>query len=103
MMSDQPIPPFNSLQDFWEESRYSDELLAHPDKAGFVDGLDTTTTVVDKSEEHMEATAKELYSILRIERDFVPQSELDESEPDGSATSESLSRVSGSDGVETPL
>ncbi len=104
MMSDQPIPPFNSHEDFWEESR-DDDLLTHPDKAWFVDGLDTTTTVVDKSEEQMEATAKELYSVLRIERDFVPHdvSELDGSESDGSVTSEPLSRVSGSDETEVPL
>ncbi len=51
MMSDQPIPPFNSHENFWEESRYDDDLLTHLDKAWFVDGLDTTTTVVDKSEE----------------------------------------------------
>ncbi len=63
----------------------------------------------------MEATAKELYSILRIERDFVPHnvSELDgsesdgsesnESELDGSETSEPLSRVSRSDEIEVPL
>ena len=71
MMSDQPVLPFDSLEDFWEQQRGSDKLLEDPE-SWFEEDL----AIMDKSEEQMEATAKELHSILRIEHDFVPQSEL---------------------------
>lgn len=57
---------------------YDAGLLRHLEESWLVEDLDTETSVVVKSEEQMEATAKELYSILGMEGDFIPQSGLDD-------------------------
>ena len=80
MMSDQPVP-FTDLTDFWESSSSEDDLLRRPEESWLMKSLEMTTAVVENSEEQMEATAKELYSILGIEREFIPQNELDETCP----------------------
>ena len=66
------------MKDFWESSNYDDDLLEHPDQSWLVDGLQLQQIVVEKSDEEMEADAKELYSTLEVEGGFIPQSELDE-------------------------
>ena len=53
-------------------------LLRHSEESWLVEDLDKETCVVVKSEEQMEATAKELYTVLGMEGDFIPQSELDD-------------------------
>lgn len=75
MMGDRPVP-FRDLTEFWEESHDLDDLLRRPDQSWLVERLDLTISVMNKSEEQMEVTAKELYSILGMKRDFIPQSEL---------------------------
>lgn len=82
MTNNLPVP-FNNNTSFWEEfiSTDDDDLLKHPDKSWLVKGLDSTTAIVEKSEEQMEDKAKELYSRLGIERDFIPQSKMDETWP----------------------
>ena len=74
MMSDRPVP-FSDYRDFWRKfiSTGEDDLLRQPDKSWLVKNLDMTNAVVEKSKKQMEATAKELYSILGIEREFIPQ------------------------------
>lgn len=74
MTSDRPVPfrapggKRNAMDVFLDLEEYSEEKALA--RAGM------TGIRVVKSEEQMEATAKELYSILKIEGDFVPQSEL---------------------------
>ena len=75
MMGDQPLP-FSDLTEFWEKSHDLNDLLRHPDQSWLVERLDLTTSVMGKSEEQMEVTAKELYSILGMKCEFIPQSEL---------------------------
>ena len=45
---------------------------------GFVEGLDGKARAEVRSEEQMDATAKEVYSILGMERDWQHQSYLSE-------------------------
>ena len=75
MMGDQPVP-FSDLTDFWEKSHDLNDLLRRPDQSWLVERLVWTTSGMDKTEEQMEATAKELYSILGMKCEFIPQSEL---------------------------
>lgn len=65
MIGNQPIP-FCDLTHSRENSvnSYDAGLLRHLEESWLVEDLDTETTVVVKSEEQMEATAKELYTIL---------------------------------------
>ena len=77
MMGDWPVP-YDEMKDFWEFSNYDDDLLEHPDQSWLVDGLQLQQIVVGKSDEEMEADAKELYSTLEVEGGFIPLSELDE-------------------------
>ena len=74
MMSQRPTS--QKLNDFWEICDYAGQLLKSPGQKWVVEGVDMTGTVVAKSEQQMEATAKELYSILGMEGDFVPQSQV---------------------------
>lgn len=75
MMSDRPLPfrlyreTFGSMitGDF-------DDVLRPPEFGG---GTPPTGRAVDKSEEEMEVIARELYAVLGIEGDFIPQSELE--------------------------
>lgn len=68
MMSDRPVP-FQKWQEFEAEALPFDGPEAQR-------GYDMTEYHIVKSEEQMEATARELYSILGIEGDFIPQSQL---------------------------
>ena len=63
MMSDQP---FDSTH--WD--------VAHGKYLPQAASQEAMKTGVAKSEQEIEATAKELYSVLEIRGDFVPQSEL---------------------------
>ena len=76
MMSDRPIP-FSSVDDFREKKPDVLELLDCPEESSLVDGLDPVAGVVVRPQEQLEGTARELYSILGIEGDFIPQSELE--------------------------
>lgn len=77
MMSDRP-QLFRSIKGFWKDSTSFDyDLLKNPDKCWFVEGLDIMARAEVQSEEQMDATAKELYSILGMERKWQPQSYLD--------------------------
>lgn len=80
MMGSWPVH-FSDLVDFWEDYSIEDDLLTRPEESWLVEGRDVATSVVVKSEAQMEATAKDLYSILGIEHDFIPQGELDETCP----------------------
>ena len=75
MMSDQPME-FRNLMDFDQENDHY--WIGENPENGLVEYLDTTTGVVVKSEEQMEATARELYSILGMGQEFVAQADLDE-------------------------
>lgn len=74
MMSDRPVPfrapggRRNAMDVSLDLERYSEATALA--RAGM------TGNRVVKSEEQMEATAKKLYSILKIEGGFIPQSEL---------------------------
>lgn len=62
MMGDRP-QPFRNMDDFWKKSTCFDyELLQNPFKCWFVDGLDITSSAEVRSEDQMDATAKEVYS-----------------------------------------
>ena len=76
MMSDRPVP-FRSMDDFWEKDNGCGWYLDCPEESWLVRDLDTVARVVDKPQEQLEVTAKKLYSILRIEGDFIPQTEMD--------------------------
>ena len=79
MMSDWPTTlSHRNLGDFWQSCDHADNSLKDPTEGWVVLGLDMTGTVVVKSEQQMEATAKDLYSILGMEREFIPQNKLDE-------------------------
>ena len=82
MTSDRPVP-FSNSTEFWEEfiNTEDDDLLRQPHQSWLAKSLDVTTAAVEKSEAQIEDTAKELYSILGIERDFIPQSKMDETCP----------------------
>lgn len=71
MMSDRPLPFKCTREEFSEKVTRSHHLLKTPDFGG--DAM--TGNAVVKSEEQMEATAKELYSVLGMD-DFTRQSEL---------------------------
>lgn len=75
MMSDRPIP-FSDAFQIRKASR-SFNIFQGLDGCWLVDHLGKATTLPVKSEEQMEATAKELYSILGMGRDFIPQNKLD--------------------------
>lgn len=67
MMSNRPLP-----FDDWREY----EVQVTPFPGASPTSTSMTGDMIVKSEEQMEATAKELYSILGIESDFKPQNEL---------------------------
>ena len=72
MMSDRLVP-FNNANEFW---RASSSLNLHnvPDFCWLVRYFFMPTTLPVRSEEEIEAIAKELYRILGMEHKFVPQS-----------------------------
>lgn len=73
MMSDRPLPFRCTREEFSENVTRFHHLLQPP---GF-GGDATTGNAVVRSDEQMEATAKKLYSILGVEGDFIPRSELE--------------------------
>lgn len=75
MMSDRPVP-FRDMDDFWEKELFDPEILDCPEESWLVKDLDTVPRVVVRPQEQLETTAKELYSILGVEGDFIPQSEM---------------------------
>ena len=75
MMSDRPVP-CSSMKDLWKNDVGDTDLLDCPEKSWLVENLDSVASVVAKPQEQLELTAKELYSILGIEGDFIPQSAM---------------------------
>ena len=75
MMSDRPVP-FSDMDDFWEKEIVDPELLYFPEESWLVEDLDTVASVVVRPQEQLEVTAQKLYTILGVEGDFIPQSEL---------------------------
>lgn len=69
MMSDRPVP-FQTWQEFEVE-------VAAFDGPETRRSSDMTERHIVESEKQMETTARGLYSILGIEGEFIPQSELD--------------------------
>ena len=75
MMSDRPVP-FKTSAEIGDTMNFvEDDLLEHPEWTALgCPGM--TGNILVKSEEQMEATAKELYSILGMKGDFIPQGKL---------------------------
>ena len=76
MMSDQPVP-FSDMNDFWEKEPVDPELMDCPEESWLVEDLDSVPSVVIRPQEQLEVTAQKLYTILGVEGDFIPQSELE--------------------------
>lgn len=77
MMNDRPVP-FSDWNDFWEKESVGPKLLDCPEESWLVKGLDAVARAAVRPQEQLEVTAKELYSILGVEGDFVAQSEIRE-------------------------
>ena len=74
MMSDRPVP-FKTSAGIGDTMNSVDDLLEQPEVTA-LRCPDMTGIILVRSEEQMEATAKELYSILGMEGDFIPQNKL---------------------------
>lgn len=69
-MSDRPIH-FSDLNDFWEKESVGPKLLDCPEESWLVKGLGRVARVEVRPQEQLKVTAKELYSILGVEGDFI--------------------------------
>ena len=76
MMSDRPVP-FSSMNALGKNDVGDTDLLDCPEKSWLVENLDSVASVVAKPQEQLELTAQKLYSILGVEGDFIPQSEME--------------------------
>ena len=74
MMSDWLVP-FSDMDDFWEKEPDDPELLDCPEESWLVKDLDMVASVAVRPQEQLEITAKELYSTLGVEGNFIPESE----------------------------
>ena len=72
MMSDRPVP-FRDMHDLRRNQDWSFDLIVCPEESWLLRRLDRVASVVVKPQEQLEVIAKELYSILGIEADFIPQ------------------------------
>ena len=79
MMSDRPVP-FSNLDDFWVNESRRLRMLDCSEESWLVKDRDTMARVAVRPQEQLEVTAKELYSFLGVEGDFIPQSETSETE-----------------------
>ena len=73
-MSDRPVP-FRNAKAFWRASNPFD-IQFFPRSCWLVHYFGKPTTLPVRSEEEIEAAAKELYKILGMEHGFVPQNEI---------------------------
>lgn len=76
MMSDQPLPFTPTRENFYIMITGDFDGALRPPEFGGDTPPPPTGNAVVKSEEELEATARELYAILGIKGDFIPQSEL---------------------------